>query len=506
MDNDATATKRRDIPVHSNFKVGSQILDIPSNRGQRRFALLLALLIIIISLAALPFGMTNLPAFGPFLPIFISWFIFGDLLTAFILFNQYRASGVPSLLVMSCTYLFTGLITALHILTFPGIFSAEGMLGADSQTAAWLWIYWHGGFPAGILLYLFVGKRHPKPLTSKSEISMYAGIGLILTIAVVYLLFKLSTGWNHLFPSLIEPRGYWRVLETGVGPAVGVVNLMALVMVMVRFRARGVLHLWISVALLALLFDILLTLFAGTRYSLGWYLARINSVIAATVVLCSVVNEVNRLFIRLSDQHKQLLESGKQLERANEELVRLSSLDGLTEISNRRRLDEIISWELVAPEERHTPLSLLILDVDCFKAYNDHYGHLGGDHVLKTIAQTISREVKPFFGFAARYGGEEFAILLSGLDARGTYEVAEGIRLTIAGLGIEHVGSTASREVTVSVGGYCLPPFQRIDEDKFISLADHCLYEAKNGGRNRCVVTGWVKEPETAGVKPRLAD
>ncbi len=506
MDNDATATKRRDIPVYNHFKVGSQILDIPSNRGQRRFALMLALLIIVISLAAIPFGMIALPAFGPFLPIFISWFIFGDLLTAFILFSQYRASGVPSLLVMSCTYLFTGLITVLHILTFPGVFSEEGMLGADSQTAAWLWIYWHGGFPVGILLYLFVGKRYPRPISSKSEISMYAVIGLVFTFLIVFLMFKLSSGWNHHLPQLIKGEGYWNVLESGVGPGVGLLNMAALFMVMVRFRARGVLHLWLAIALLALLLDILLTLFGGARYSLGWYLARIDSVIAATVVLCSVVNEVNRLFIRLSDQHKQLLESGRQLERANEELVRLSSLDGLTEIPNRRRLDEILSWELVVPEERQTPLSLLILDVDCFKAYNDHYGHLGGDHVLKMIANTISQEVKPYFGFAARYGGEEFALLLSGLDARGTYEVAEEIRSAVVDLGIDHADSAVSGKVTVSVGGYCLQPFQRIDEDEFISLADQCLYEAKNEGRNRCVVKGWLKDPGTAGVKPRLED
>ncbi|WP_410771060.1 GGDEF domain-containing protein [Fontibacillus sp. BL9] len=492
--------------MYSNFKVGSQILEIPSSKSQRRFALLLALLIVIISAAALPFGMKALPAFGPFLPIFISWFIFGDLLTAFILFNQYRASGVPSLLVMSCTYLFTGLITALHILSFPGVFSEEGMLGADNQTAAWLWIYWHGGFPVGILLYLYVGKRFPKPISSKSEISAYAALSLVLTFMVVFLLFKLSTSWSHLFPVLVESEGYWNVLASGVGPVVGLINLAALLMVAVRFRGRGVLHLWISIALLALLFDILLTLFAGNRYSLGWYLARINSVIAATVVLCSVVNEVNRLFIRLSDQHKQLLQSGKQLEKANEELVRLSSLDGLTEIPNRRRLNEIMSWELVAPEERQTPLSLLILDVDSFKAYNDHYGHLGGDQVLKTIAKTISAEVKPFFGFAARYGGEEFAILLSGLDARGTYDVAEGIRLAVENLQIPHAGSSATREVTVSIGGFCIPPFHKINEDGFISLADKCLYEAKNGGRNRCVVKGWTREHRQPEPKLEPAD
>ncbi|WP_334074845.1 MULTISPECIES: sensor domain-containing diguanylate cyclase [Paenibacillus] len=480
--------------MHSDFKVGSQITDIPSNRNQRRLALLLASLISVMSLTALPFGTMILPSFEPFLPILISWFIFGDLLTAFILFSQFRASGVPSLLVISCTYLFTGLITALHILTFPGVFSEEGMLGANNQSAGWLWIFWHGGFPVGILIYLFVGVRYPQPLESKTDISFYTALGLFLTLLSVCLSFQLATEGADLMPRIIDFGSYRHIVDSGIGPVLGGLNLLVLVLVILRFRTRSVLHLWIAIALLALFLDILLTVFAGTRYTLGWYLARINSVISATVVLCSVVSEVNRLFVRLSDQHKQLLESGRQLERANEELFRLSSLDGLTEIPNRRRLDEIISWELVFPEERQTPLSLLILDVDCFKAYNDHYGHLGGDQVLKKIARTISAEVKPYFGFAARYGGEEFAVLLSGLDVQGTFAVAERIRNAVERLEIGHAGLPAGGRVTISIGGHCLAPFQGIDQDELIYLADQCLYEAKDEGRNRSIVKGWSRE------------
>ncbi|TYA11544.1 GGDEF domain-containing protein [Paenibacillus faecis] len=480
--------------MHSDFKVGSQITDIPSNRNQRRLAVLLALFISALSVAALPFGTKILPSFEPFLPILISWFIFGDLLTAFILFSQFRASGVPSLLVISCTYLYIGIITALHILTFPGVFSEEGMLGANNQSAGWLWIFWHGGFPAGILIYLYVGIRYPQPLESKKDISFYTAIGLFLTFLSAFLSFEFATDGADHMPRIIDVGSYRSILDLGIGPVLGGLNLLVMALVLLRFRTRSVLHLWIAIALLALFLDTLLTVFAGTRYSLGWYLARVNSVISATVVLCSAVSEVNRLFIRLSDQHKQLLESGRKLEKANEELLRLSSLDGLTEIPNRRRLDEIISWELVFPEERQTPLSLLILDVDCFKAYNDHYGHLGGDHVLKKIARTISAEVKPYFGFAARYGGEEFAVLLSGLDVQGTFAVAERIRTAVERLEIMHAGSASGGKVTISIGGHCLAPFQGVDQDELIYLADQCLYEAKDAGRNCCIIKGWSRE------------
>lgn len=92
------------------------------------------------------------------------------------------------------------------------------------------------------------------------------------------------------------------------------------------------LHLWLSVAMLALLMEVTLELWAGMRFTLGWYVAKINSLISATIVLCAIVNEVNRLFIRLSEQHRQLIESEEQLEVANEQLLRLTNLDGLTEI------------------------------------------------------------------------------------------------------------------------------------------------------------------------------
>lgn len=479
--------------MNDKLRAGSRILDIPANHNQRRFALLLALLVTLISLAVIPFGNKMLPTLEAFLPILISWLIFSDLLTAYILFSQYRASGVLPLLVLSCTYLFTGFITALHILTSPEVFSVNGMLGADGQTAVWLWIFWHGAFPAGILLYLFIGYRFPDPLKSKRDIATYAAMGLGGTLLLVYFLFKLATEGSDMLPSMIESGHDWNIMNYRIGPVIWFINLAALLMFQARFRARGVLHLWISMALLALLFDILLTMITGGRYSLSWYVSRVDSVIASSVVLCSVINEVNRLFIRLSDQHKQLLESRNQLTKANEELFRLSSLDGLTEIPNRRRLDEIITCELASPE-RQMPLSLLILDVDYFKAYNDYYGHLGGDHVLQSIARTISEEVKPFFGFAARYGGEEFAVLLSGLDAQGTYEAAEHIRMAILGLAIPHAGSQVAGEVTISVGGYCIPPLQKLNEEEFIELADQCLYEAKKAGRNRCVIKGWSKK------------
>lgn len=237
---------------------------------------------------------------------------------------------------------------------------------------------------------------------------------------------------------------------------------MALILIIIKYRGRSVLNLWVSVAILACTLDVTLTLFAGARFSLGWYLARVNSILAGTVVFYSLVNE---------------------------ELTRLSSLDGLTGIPNRRQMDEVLSAELKSSEER--ALSLLILDVDYFKQYNDYYGHLGGDYILKSIAQTIYAEVKPFQGFAARYGGEEFAVILTNQDAIGALLIAEGIRESIAELNIPHEACIASDRVAISIGGYIVAPYESIDGDELIRKADESLYRAKDEGRNRSIMNGW---------------
>lgn len=478
--------------MHGNYKVASQIFDIPSGSKQRKFASLVAILITAIATFALPFGMTALPGAELLLSASIGWLILGDMLTAFIIYSQYRVSGLPSLLVLACTYLFTGLITALHIMTFPGMFREAELIGAGSQTAEWLWVFWHGGFSLGILLYVYVNRKWPKPLSTKEQIFNFGTAGLTITLLSVLAAFELTTIGEKLLPEIIRQADYRKLNTSGIGPLLWILNFLALIAVAGRSKGRTVLHLWLAVAILALLLDVTLTLFAGMRFTLGWYLAKINSVIASTVVICSVVNEVNRLFIRLSEQHRQLVDSGRQLEEANEQLIRLTNLDGLTEIPNRRRFDEILAWETAAPEERVKPLSLLIIDVDCFKTYNDHYGHQGGDHVLKQIAQTIYEEVKKDRGFAARYGGEEFAAVLLDRDTRATRQIAERIRGAVAGLAITHIKSEAADYVTISIGGHCLAPFDPMDPEEFIRHADRCLYEAKEGGRNRSVIGGWT--------------
>jgi diguanylate cyclase (GGDEF)-like protein len=162
-------------------------------------------------------------------------------------------------------------------------------------------------------------------------------------------------------------------------------------------------------------------------------------------------------------------------------------LDGLTGIANRRHFDNTINLEWRRAMRSAKPISLIIVDVDYFKNYNDIHGHLAGDSCLQKIAHTIRDSIRRAGNFAARYGGEEFVVILPDTNAEGVYLFAESLRQKIENLNIEHKNSRVGKNVTVSLGVSTTVPKKGSTHDKLLSLADKALYEAKQGGRNRVV-------------------
>jgi len=166
-------------------------------------------------------------------------------------------------------------------------------------------------------------------------------------------------------------------------------------------------------------------------------------------------------------------------------LENISSRDGLTGIYNRRRFDEALSTEWNRARRTNQPLSLIMLDLDFFKQYNDRYGHLYGDECLKAVAKTLSTTLKRAADFVARYGGEEFVALLPETPLEKAIFMAEKIRKKVESLHIEHEDSTLSPQVTVSIGVASTIPKQKADYNMLIEKADHALYDAKQSGRNQ---------------------
>lgn len=191
------------------------------------------------------------------------------------------------------------------------------------------------------------------------------------------------------------------------------------------------------------------------------------------------------------DKRKQreakLLEVTKQLKEAVNKLNRLSTIDGLTSVANRRRFDEYLKQECGRAQRKKSPLSMVLMDIDFFKPYNDTYGHQAGDECLQKVARAIEATLHRSSDLLCRYGGEEFAAVLPETSARGAKELAETMRASIESLRIEHVNSRVSAYVTISAGVACAFVDSQSPQAaaSLIAAADSALYQAKKDGRNR---------------------
>jgi diguanylate cyclase (GGDEF)-like protein len=195
-----------------------------------------------------------------------------------------------------------------------------------------------------------------------------------------------------------------------------------------------------------------------------------------------------RAMQRIIQMRYSLLVLTRKLDSANQELKRLTSLDGLTGIANRRHFDEILNREWRRSMRQGAEFSVLICDVDLFKPYNDNLGHQAGDDCLRRIAQALTAAMDRGGDLVARYGGEEFAVVLPETSLAGGTVVAERMRQAIEALDIEHPTAPGGK-VTVSVGlasGVAMP---ETDPSRLVKAADTALYEAKRNGRNRVCVT-----------------
>lgn len=172
------------------------------------------------------------------------------------------------------------------------------------------------------------------------------------------------------------------------------------------------------------------------------------------------------------------------LERKNAELEALSCSDGLTGVLNRRGFDDFLNKEWLRAVREHRHLGLLLIDLDHFKDYNDHYGHQAGDECLRRVASALGAGLKRASDLLARYGGEEFAIILPDTDVDGCAAIADGLRRLVAELNLRHEYSSAAAHVTVSIGASSLTPTPGDSVHELIRHADQALYRAKAAGRN----------------------
>jgi diguanylate cyclase (GGDEF)-like protein len=198
------------------------------------------------------------------------------------------------------------------------------------------------------------------------------------------------------------------------------------------------------------------------------------------IVLGAKIRAMQRIVL----MRASLLALTRKLDAANQELKRISSLDGLTGVANRRYFDETISVEWRRARRHSNSLAVLMFDIDHFKLYNDTYGHLAGDECLRRVATTIRQNTARPSDLVARYGGEEFAVALPETTIGGAVMVAEKIRLAIHELNIPHLSASGDR-VTISIGIASAAPGFDNPPDDLIHAADQALRRAKAEGRDR---------------------
>ena len=190
----------------------------------------------------------------------------------------------------------------------------------------------------------------------------------------------------------------------------------------------------------------------------------------------------------LQEEQEKVRRANQELNERNEELKGLAEFDDLTKIPNRRMFEQELKrgWRRMVRTSR--PLTLLLCDVDNFKAFNDTYGHQSGDECLVKVARAVQGSARRPGDYAARYGGEEFAVILQDTGIEGAQHVAERICQTVRNLAIVHAGSTVAKNVTISVGAASIMPTHEREPQALVRKADECLYQAKGEGRNRVVV------------------
>ena len=315
---------------------------------KRVLPLAVVLLSLLVFAVAVPYAKTRLPVVPGFIPVYESALIVNDLITSVLLFGQCVIVRSRALAALACGYLYTAAMALLHMLSFPGLFSPTGLLNAGPQSTAWIYMFWHAGFPLFVLAYA-IFKDSARDTMSGAAVGAPR---LLLVVAAVLCaalaMTTLATAGSGWLPSIMHGNGYSRQMLGVAGTTWG----LCLIALAVLWRRRGssTIDRWLMVVLCVWICDVALSaVFNAARFDLGFYVGRLYGLLAASFVLLLLLVENSFLHSRLA--------------AALEELKRLATVDPLTGAANRRAFEAActVRWaaRLKVPRARmsiHTPL------------------------------------------------------------------------------------------------------------------------------------------------------
>lgn len=467
-----------------------------------RYSAGFAAIIIAATVATVAFRHLQLAVFPQFATFHAGFILVVDGIAAFLLFGQFAYRPLAFYALLGAAYLFNALVVIPFLLSFPGGLKAESVVIGGSQSAIWVWHAWHIVFPIMVGLSLLAHERTTSRPVPAARVVPYIG-WMVATAVVLASLVTLAVSVFHdHLPVLITPA---RVPHTSTFYAVGgtaaALTAFSLVLSLRGVRRRSVLHIWIAVALLAFLGDVVASLAGTGRYTVAWYFGRIVSMASAAILLMVFLGQINLLYRRLAETINDLFTSNRklaalveekealvgELRRRKEEIRQLAYIDPVTSLPNRRMLMDWLNHILAQAARHEHSTALLFLDLDKFKEVNDQFGHETGDKLLQEVGSRLIRCVRSG-DTVSRLGGDEFVIALPEIARLEDVEATAEKIIRILSEPMPIAGHLL--KVSASIGIAISKPEAQFDATELLARADVAMYAAKKAGRNRYCFSG----------------
>jgi signal transduction histidine kinase len=372
---------------------------LPAERNERRLALGVVLISAAIFLSVVPFAKMPIGPVWAFIPIYQSALVINDVITAVLLFGQFAFLRSRGVLVLAAGYLFTALMAVSHMLTFPGVFAPTGLLGAGPQSTAWMFMFWHGGFPVCVIAYALLKHegRGPSQARRSAGPLVFVSVGAAFVAVCGFTL--LATAGQSLLPPIMRGNHFTSTQVVAIWTVWGL-SLLALAVLWTR-RPHSVLDLWLMVVMCAWLFDIALAgMLNAARFDVGFYAGRIYGLLAATFVLTVLLVENGKLYFELDRQNRSL-----------EAIV-------------RERTERLLQSEKIATmgsllagvaHELNNPLAVVLWQTHLLRESVQEPQIAAGVERVMTGAERCVRIVRNFLALARQQAPERTHVGLNGL-------------------------------------------------------------------------------------------
>jgi signal transduction histidine kinase len=417
---------------------------LPARRADRRLALAVAAASVVVFLAAAPFAKQPLAQVPAFLPLYQSALVINDLITAVLLYGQFRIMRSRALLALASGYLFSALMAVFHLLSFPGLF-ATGLIGAGPQTTAWLYFFWHAGFPLFVIAYALLKDGSPREGGAAGAPIL---LGIAVAVAAAFALMLATTLGHGSLPEIMRGDADAST-KVFVASGTWLFILVALVALW-RRKPHSVLDIWVMVVMCVWIFDVALaSVLNHGRYDLGWYSGRIYGLLAATFVLVVLLLENGTLYASLARAHES--------EKRERRLVQEKSLELAALNKELEAFSYSVSHDLRAP--------LRVVDGYAAMIEEDHAGQLDAEarrlfSVLRTSAQQMAQMIEDLLAFS-RLGRQRLATQPVELGEIVERVIAEqrivcadrAVEFTVGPLGVADADSALLKQVLANLVG-----------------------------------------------------